>query len=897
MKYWFKTIKQLFFSTCLLIGFGSTVKSQIEIKGYIQQAKDSLPIGFVSVTLNKANSNSIVNYTLADERGQFFMTENLAIGAYDIIARHLLYEPDTVQVLIAENSHQKVNVSFYMVEKNNELESVIVKARQPIVVKKDTTIYNIEHWTKTNDQSLEQVLGKIPGIKIQANGEIVVDGKAVDKVLIDGEEVTDAGAGILTKSLDPTQIDNVEVRFKEQNDKLKDDLLDTGDFVVLDIKLKQELKKAWFGKARATAGYLNKPQLGGYANVFSLKKIFKAHAFAEKDDFGEQTISLKYIRNLGREAFEKLFELPSDFQTLTEKEAYNSEIFGFDNGFDSYNRNVAGFTSRLTVNDELSVLVGTYNAFDKLLKSRRYDQQFNYANTNSFSENSKEKLTSSKNKVELKYDKSNLKARFDVNLVYSKPDRAFTNSATESLTDHAFSTNEKGTNWYTNLLLQKKFSSKLGIELKSSFANTVINKQSALRHNNLGYTSFLKDDAGNAVFHFGQNEDINITTFFIQPLLQINAKMGEIGLSSLYESHRLKYASQASNRENDIALTSYNQLLKAESTRTIRPEISHSFQMANFTFSNKAGIAFLQYPIYIAETAKKTGGNYSFNGAYSLRNMEISLGYNNRLASFPLMKRILADKLLNFQSIQTKAQSVEPVRERVINAGVYRKFDALNLTADINFLTGKANNLNTISSDINNPFIIQQTDQLESNYQIYSLIFTKSFDKSALKIILEPEALINTNQNLSGNSTYKTTTRRWLLGLKLRDDDVQKRLNYFIYPKYTIFNFNNELTNTTTQSAMYSFTAAPKYELIPQLLYVNLYGRYVLFNRTTNSDFFQMNSGITFTKNRWHVGANLDNVLNDDLFVQDFIFPTYSISQQQSVFGRFFKMGISYKFK
>ncbi|NJO01772.1 MAG: hypothetical protein HC880_08865, partial [Bacteroidia bacterium] len=72
------------------------------------------------------------------------------------------------------------------------------------------------------------------------------------KVLINGEEVTDQGAALITRSLSAGNVKSVEVRFDEKNDKLKESLLDTRNYVVLDIKLDQALHQAWFGKARAT---------------------------------------------------------------------------------------------------------------------------------------------------------------------------------------------------------------------------------------------------------------------------------------------------------------------------------------------------------------------------------------------------------------------------------------------------------------------------------------------------------------------------------------------------------------------------------------------------------------------------------------------------------------------
>ncbi len=319
---------------------------QTKINGSITDASDSTAVSFASVVIYQYQSNKILGYTQTDIEGFYTIEIPSEPTVITLKTSHLSYHPYQQDIVIGSEQAEQIVLTFSLEPKTEELQEVIIKG--PIIVKEDTIIYDIEHWTEARDQTLEEVLAKIPGFKIRGDGEIEVNGKTVDKVLIDGEEVTDSGAALLTRSIAPEDVESVEVRLDEKNDKLKESLLDTREYIVLDIKLKDELNKSLFGKIRATVGYQNDIAPGGYINAFSLKKKLKTHLFAEHDRFGEQTISLDRIKNIGAEAFQKMFEIPADFQTLTEREAFSDEIFGFKN-YTISEKNIIGLSSRYTV--------------------------------------------------------------------------------------------------------------------------------------------------------------------------------------------------------------------------------------------------------------------------------------------------------------------------------------------------------------------------------------------------------------------------------------------------------------------------------------------------------------------------------------------------------------------
>jgi len=288
----------------------------------------------------------------------------------------LSYKEYEQTILLAEAGKDTIRIKAVLTPRSVVLDEIEIKAPSPIIVKKDTIIYDITHWQRAGDETLEDVLRKMPGFKVRADGELEFEDRQIDKVLINGKEFNSTGAAVLTRSLDPSRIENVEIRKKEQSKKLKNSLLDSKEIVVLDIKLKDELDNSLFGRLRATAGLQSQRLLpGAYANFFSIRSKSATHLFAERDLLGNQEISIYQIRNIGDEAMGKLFQLPADFSELMQREGYNAELYGFKD-YSRNERNIVGLTSKYSFSPQTDFYIGSYNTFSRLGVDRTSEWRF-----------------------------------------------------------------------------------------------------------------------------------------------------------------------------------------------------------------------------------------------------------------------------------------------------------------------------------------------------------------------------------------------------------------------------------------------------------------------------------------------------------------------------------------
>ena len=857
----------------------------LNISGNIKDSLTKEPISLVSVVLYK--NNQIISYTTSTDIGIFTLKTPISLGIYTLKTNHLGYQPIEKQIIIIEKSNISINVKFLLTPKVNRLDEIIIKKAPPIIIKKDTIIYDVKHWTQKTDQTLEEVLSKIKGFKILPNGEIKVNGKLIRKVLVDGKEISNAGASVLTKSLDPNDIEKLEVRLNEQDNKIKESLLDANEYVVLDIKFKKEVNTSFFGKIRATTGYQNKTQLGGYANLFSINKKSNFHLFSEHDDFGYQTISLGKIRNIGKEAFQKNFELPADFQSLTERKGYQSEIYGF-NDYILSNKNVLGLTSRIDISKKWTLFIGSYNSLNNTTHGKNIEQTFENISQN-FEELKNLKLPTSKNKIELRYNSSKTKLRFDTNFIYKNSTSNTASNFFELNRAYNFNSQKNTSSFYNNLFFEQKINAKLGLEFKASHSKIKSNNPIILQHNNPSY--YLLEKNGFSLFNFTQKINSNTNQFNTQITAQYLSKLGVFKIGNLFENRIFSYQSTS-------VLDIFSQEETNYSFQNIKPFLHHIMDFGGFSFSNKVGFSFLKYDALTETKQQSTNLDYYTMVNFSIYGVvnDITISYNNKLSSYPLYKLTKANTLINFQTQESQAVSIIPKRESVINFSLYKKFDKLKLDLDVNFLIGNSNNLNKFTS-LNTAFLTSQKAQLKSAYQAFSVYFTKRLKALPITFILEPEALFNSSENNVEGIDYQLKTKRYLIGFKVNTNFKKRWYNFNLYPKYTRFQFENTFTNEVSNQDMFSFSLNTNLKLIKDKLFVDLRIRRVDFFKGVTTQY--TNANVSFSGNikkiRWFL--LFSNISDDRKFVQKNIFPNYFVSQSNDVFGRFVKFGIEYKFK
>ena len=108
---------------------------------------------------------------------------------------------------------------------------------------------------------LEDLLKRMPGMEVAQDGSVKVNGEKVDKITVGGRTFFFNEPSLAVKNLPAKIVDKIRVIDKDKEDASFTGISSKNDKVkVMDVQLKEEYKKGWFGNAKAGGGSTLTPQ-------------------------------------------------------------------------------------------------------------------------------------------------------------------------------------------------------------------------------------------------------------------------------------------------------------------------------------------------------------------------------------------------------------------------------------------------------------------------------------------------------------------------------------------------------------------------------------------------------------------------------------------------------------
>ncbi|GMQ29121.1 carboxypeptidase-like regulatory domain-containing protein [Algoriphagus confluentis] len=275
--------------------FGFAFSAFGQSKPLIGQVLDSLnrPIPYANVVAINQSTQKIGGFGISNDEGRFKIT--LAPGA-EYLLRVSFVGFRQFEMAIKEWDSEKPML-IVLEQADTELGLVEVVSELPVTMKGDTLTYKTDAFTTGNERKLEDVLEKLPGFQVDENGEVKVQGKKVDKVLVDGKTFFDGDTKLATKNLPANAVDRVQV-LKNFNEISPVRGLDNDETLALNIQLKEGKKNLVFGDLTAGAG--PQERYLGHANTFYYAPKLNVNLIGGSNNVGEQTFTLQdYFRFSG----------------------------------------------------------------------------------------------------------------------------------------------------------------------------------------------------------------------------------------------------------------------------------------------------------------------------------------------------------------------------------------------------------------------------------------------------------------------------------------------------------------------------------------------------------------------------------------------------------------------
>src|SRR5882757_2739713 len=305
--------------------------SQATLKGKLTDSTAKTPLGLATVTVFKASDTAIITYRLSNPEGDFKIP-GLPFGINcRVVISYSGYSGYRKEFTIKNDQPVLDLGNIYMSPVSAAMAEVVVYAeRPPIVIKKDTVEFNASAFKTLPNALVEDLLKKLPGVQVDKDGNIMVNGKPVNRILVDGKTFFGDDPKMATRNLPSQVIDKVQVTDD------KEEMLRNGDDnannvgKVINLTLKKGIKKSMFGKAYAGGG--GGPQ-GGRYEMGAIANIFRDTL---------QVSVMGYSNNLNRPGF----SVTDMRQTL----GVNRSIEAMG-GNSNNNTNNSNFGSTFSIND------------------------------------------------------------------------------------------------------------------------------------------------------------------------------------------------------------------------------------------------------------------------------------------------------------------------------------------------------------------------------------------------------------------------------------------------------------------------------------------------------------------------------------------------------------------
>lgn len=264
-------MRKLYNLLFLLISISIFAQNTVSIKGTVLDSLNN-PIEAATVFLSKEKDSTLVEYTVSDVKG-FFELKFTKVNAPVIFKTSMVGFKDFSKVF-SEGVSQDVDLKKIILQEygQNLDEVVIVAEAPPIRIKKDTLEFNASSFKVRPDANLEELLKQLPGVQIDENKKITVNGKVVNEILVNGKPFFSEDGQIALENLPSEIINKIQVTDKKtKKERFTKETSKTND-ASINITIDEDKNKGYFGRVSAGYGSDDRYESALFLNSFNKRR-------------------------------------------------------------------------------------------------------------------------------------------------------------------------------------------------------------------------------------------------------------------------------------------------------------------------------------------------------------------------------------------------------------------------------------------------------------------------------------------------------------------------------------------------------------------------------------------------------------------------------------------------
>ena len=259
------------FIIIFLVFFSFSFSQNIDFEGVITDTFGNTILGANIIAVEK-NTQILDGFGISNDSGYFRLTLKKDTD-YDIKISFIGFQ----QITFVLNKTADFKKDFKLEQQAEALDEVELVYEMPVTIRGDTIIYNADSFNTGTERKLGDVLKNMPGIEINDDGRIEVEGKEVTKITVEGKDFFDGDSKLATQNLPANVVGKVQVlRNFSEVDQLRS-VTNNEDNIAINISLKSGKDKFWFGEITAGAGnedrFIVAPKLFYYAKDMSMSML------------------------------------------------------------------------------------------------------------------------------------------------------------------------------------------------------------------------------------------------------------------------------------------------------------------------------------------------------------------------------------------------------------------------------------------------------------------------------------------------------------------------------------------------------------------------------------------------------------------------------------------------
>jgi hypothetical protein len=239
----------------------------ITIKGKVGDSVTHAVLAEASLSLLHLPDSMIIRRSVSGKNG--FLFNHLRPGQYLLFGSNIGYRDTVLSISLKAGDTVFNTGTIWLQPAVRSLVEVVVKAIiPPVITKNDTVVYNVAAFKTRPNANVEELLKKLPGIQVDKDGNITMQGEKIQKVFVDGKAFFLNDPKLATQNLLAEMVDKVEA-FNEKSERAKlTGIPDQNPGKVINLRLKPDKKKGLFGSGEGGLASQDRYGIKATANFF-----------------------------------------------------------------------------------------------------------------------------------------------------------------------------------------------------------------------------------------------------------------------------------------------------------------------------------------------------------------------------------------------------------------------------------------------------------------------------------------------------------------------------------------------------------------------------------------------------------------------------------------------------